>query len=113
MSLIYHIATASDWEQARRDGEYTMSTRGTTLEQQGFIHASTLRQVMPVANTIYAGDRDLVLLVIDETKVAAEIRYEPVPGSDTPFPHIYGPLNIDSVVETLPMEPDAQGLFSL
>jgi uncharacterized protein (DUF952 family) len=31
MALIYHIASAADWEQARRDGEYTKSTRGVSL----------------------------------------------------------------------------------
>jgi hypothetical protein len=41
VSVIYHIATGSDWVQARADGEYTTSTRGRTLAEQGFIHAST------------------------------------------------------------------------
>ncbi len=53
MSTIYHIATAADWEQACRDGQYTTSTRGTTLAQQGFIHTSTAEQVATVANMIY------------------------------------------------------------
>ena len=41
MSLIYHIATTADWDRAGRDGEYTTSTRGRTLAEEGFIHAST------------------------------------------------------------------------
>ena len=49
MTLIYHIAEAADWEQARRDGQYTMSTRGRTLAEEGFIHASTAAQVPLVA----------------------------------------------------------------
>jgi uncharacterized protein (DUF952 family) len=40
MSFIHHIAERGDWEQAVRDGEYTTSTRGLTLAQQGFIHCS-------------------------------------------------------------------------
>lgn len=112
MSIIYHIATAQDWEQARRDGQYTTSTRGKTLAEQGFIHASTAEQVAPVANVIYRGLPDLLVLVIDTDRVGPEIRWEAVPGSDAPFPHIYGPLNVDAVTETRPFEPGPDGEFS-
>jgi uncharacterized protein (DUF952 family) len=111
MSFIYHIATASDWAQAQAAGEYAMSTRGRTLAEQGFIHASTADQVAPVANMIYQGLPDLLVLVIDPDRVRPEIRFEPVTGWDQPFPHIYGALNADAVVETLRLEPDADGRF--
>ena len=29
------------------------------------------------------------------------------------FPHIYGPINLDAVVQVLDFEPDANGEFSL
>ncbi len=112
MSIIYHIATAADWEQARRDGQYTTSTRGRTLAQQGFIHGSTADQVAPVANMIYKDEPDLLVLVIDTDRVTPEIRYEEVPGWDAPFPRIYGPLNADAVVETRPLKPGSDGEFS-
>ena len=112
MSIIYHIAGASDWEQARRDGQYTTSTRGRSLAEQGFIHGSTADQVAPVANMFYEGLLDLVVLVIDTDRVRPEIRYEQVPGWDAPFPHIYGPLNADAVTESRPFEPGPDGEFS-
>lgn len=112
MGLIYHIAAASDWDQARRDGEYRVSTRGKSLADQGFIHAGTAHQVAPVANAVYGDDQGLVVLVIDVNRVGAEIRYEQVPGWKDPFPHIYGPLAVDEVVEIRPLEKDASGHFS-
>lgn len=112
MSVIYHIATAADWAQAQAAGEYTTSTLGRTLAEEGFIHASTAEQVAPVANMFYRGRPDLVLLVLDTGLVGPEIRLEPVPGWDEPFPHIYGPLNADAVVQARPLEPDAGGRFS-
>jgi glutathione S-transferase len=112
MSFIYHIATASDWDQAQRDGEYTTSTRGRTLAEEGFIHASTAEQVAPVANMIYKGEPDLLVLVIDADHIRAEIRHEPVAGWETRFPHIYGPLNTDAVVQARPLEPGPDGEFS-
>jgi uncharacterized protein (DUF952 family) len=112
MSIIYHVATAADWARAQRDGEYTTSTRGRTLGEEGFIHASTAGQVAPVANLFYKGEPDLVVLVIDTERVGSEIRYEQVPGWDAPFPHIYGPLNAAAVVDTRPLEADPDGEFS-
>jgi glutathione S-transferase len=107
MTLIYHIAEAADWEQAQRDGQYTMSTRGRTLAEEGFIHASTAAQVPLVAAAYYRDAPDLVLLVIDTERVGPELRYEQVPGQPDPYPHIYGPLNLDAVLETRPFDPPA------
>ena len=112
MPLIYHIATAADWDEARRVGEYTTSTRGRSLAEQGYIHASTERQVGPVANMIYTGLTDLLVLVIDPSRVSSEIKYEPVHGWDEPFPHIYGPLNPDAVIEARPLDTSADGRFT-
>jgi uncharacterized protein (DUF952 family) len=112
MALIYHITAASDWEQARRDGEYRLSTLGRSLADEGFIHASTAPQVALVANAFYQNASDLLVLFIDGDRVEPEIRYEHVPAADDPFPHIYGPLNVDAVVKTVPLERDASGRFT-
>lgn len=112
MGQIYHIAAAPDWEEAKRAGEYRISTRGKTLDEVGFIHAGDAHQVAPVANAIYGDDENLVVLVIDCARVKSEIRYDPVRGWEDPFPHIYGPLNLDAVVRTLVLERDTTGLFS-
>src|SRR5207245_71648 len=68
-----------------------MSTRGRTLAEEGFIHASTATQVPVVADAYYRDAPDLVLLVIDTERVRPELRYEQVPGQPDPYPHIYGP----------------------
>jgi uncharacterized protein (DUF952 family) len=112
MTLIYHIAAGADWKQAQADGTYQMSTRGVTLAQEGFIHASTAPQVAPVANAFYQGDDGVVVLVIDTELVEPEIRYEQPPGSSESFPHIYGPLSAAAVRRVLPLAADASGHFS-
>jgi uncharacterized protein (DUF952 family) len=113
VSRIYHIATRADWERARRSGEYTTSTVGRTLAEEGFIHASGPGQVTGVANRYYRGLRDeLLLLVIDPERVLAEIRYEDVPGAAAPYPHIYGPLNADAVVAVRPLPAGPDGTFA-
>jgi uncharacterized protein (DUF952 family) len=109
MSLIYHIAAGPIWAQAQRDGEYTMSTRDKTLAQEGFIHCSDASQVAGVANLFYPGERDLLLLVIDPERVTSRVQYDPV--ADQRFPHIYGPLNVDAVLEARPFAAGPDGTF--
>ena len=112
VSRIYHIATRADWEQAQADGEYTRSSVGKTLAEEGFIHASQASQVTGTANKYYRDvPGDLLLLVIDPGLLRAELRYDDVPGAELPFPHIYGPLNVDAVVEARPLAPEPDGTF--
>lgn len=109
--VIYHIATRADWADAVAAGEYRVSTRGRTLEQEGFLHASTLGQVTGVADAFYADAEDLVVLVIDPERLTAPLRYDPVPGADEPFPHIYGPLNLDAVTGFAELRQDGEGRY--
>ena len=110
MALIFHIADAGDWEQARAQGEY----RVASLDSEGFIHLSTAQQVVPVANRFYTEIAGLVLLVVDSQRLSADLRYEPpVPAENTDalFPHLYGPLNLDAVVDVVQFSPGADGYF--
>ncbi|MCO6007186.1 DUF952 domain-containing protein [Actinoallomurus purpureus] len=96
-SLIFHIAERAAWEAARDTGRpYEVSTRGRTLAEEGFIHASRdEEQVRNVRRAFYAGLDDLVLLVIDPEDL--DVRHEPV-GDDV-FPHIYGPIPPSAVID--------------
>ncbi len=98
---IYHLALSSDWEAARATGDYRISTRGVTLEQEGFIHASRADQWPVVRERFYADVTEpLILLTIDPARLTADLRVEFVPEADDSFPHVYGPINLDAVVTT-------------
>jgi uncharacterized protein (DUF952 family) len=89
--MIFHIAHRSDWESAIASGEYRVSSRGRTIDDEGFIHASTAEQLSATALRFYADDREpLVVLTLEEERIAAsgiELRWE---GGAELFPHIYG-----------------------
>ena len=108
MTELFHLADRQQWEAARTAGRYEISTRGRTLQEEGFIHCSQRHQVRTVADAIFAGADDLVLLTIDAERVPAPIRYE---GPD--FPHIYGPLPVDAVVAAVPVHRDEAGRLDL
>lgn len=118
MSLVYHITTQNAAIQARLSGEY----RPKSLETDGFIHFSQRHQVLDVANAFYRGQTDLVILVIEPSRLKAELRYEApahpsasssAPGPENQFPHLYGPLNMDAVLEVVEFPSDENGLFTL
>jgi uncharacterized protein (DUF952 family) len=106
---IFHVALRSDWEAAERSGAYTVSTRGRTLAEEGFIHASRGDQWQGVRDRYYADvDDPLVLLVIDTDRLRSPVVEEVPDGASETFPHIYGPLNPDAVVQAVPLDPAGQ-----
>lgn len=65
--------------------------------------------MVDVANKYYAGANDMLLLHIDPKLLASALKWEPpahidespaLPG-DPFFPHIYGPINTDAVIEII------------
>ena len=107
--MILHIATRADWEQARSQGYY----EGPTLATEGFIHASRRSQVVEVADRLFRGRDDLVLLVIDEERLSAEVRPENLEGGSELYPHVYGRVECDAVASVLPFDPGPDGRFTL
>ena len=98
---IFHIADVDDWAAALVAGDYRVSTRGVSLADEGFIHASRGSQVEGVRAAFYADPSlRLVLLEIDPARLDVELRLEVPPGADEAFPHIYGPLRTGAVVAT-------------
>lgn len=109
MSKLLHIARRENWAAAVRKGDY----RPESLVDEGFIHCSLPEQVVSVADAMYRGQPDLVLLVIDPDRVPAEIRFEDCYQSGQEFPHIYGPLPVAAVDQVVAFESDPEGRFSL
>jgi uncharacterized protein (DUF952 family) len=110
---LFHITERAAWLQAVPAREYRMSTRGVTLEEQGYIHCSLRHQLRGVAELVYGDADDLVILVIDRDKLSAPVRYEaPGPGAEE-YPHIYGALPVDAVTGVLTVRRDSAGRLTL
>jgi uncharacterized protein (DUF952 family) len=54
--------------------------------------------VAGVLARFYVGVADLLLLHIDEQHLTSELKYEPASDASGLFPHIFGPINKDAVV---------------
>ncbi|TDO44515.1 uncharacterized protein (DUF952 family) [Kribbella sp. VKM Ac-2527] len=113
MPSILHIAFVEEWNAARAAGSYRISSRGKSLDDGAtFIHASRPEQVAMVANFAYDDVTEpLCLLVIDTERLVSALCDEDLDGTGMSFPHIYGPLNLDAVVDVLPYERGTDGLW--
>jgi len=117
--MIYHLTTRADWQQAQNNGFYT----APSLNTEGFIHASTVEQILPVANAFYRDVIEPILLEIDTEKLIVDLKWEdPVhpnpekaPSSHIPnlFPHIYGQLNLEAVVAIHDLSKNSDGDYEL
>lgn len=105
ITSILHICERTAWEDAVQRGEY----RAASLDSEGFIHASLPEQVLWVANQFYRDAGPLILLHIDPQRLTASLQYDPV--GEERFPHIYGPINLEAVVEAVAFDPDPDGIF--
>jgi uncharacterized protein (DUF952 family) len=108
LSLILHATTRAAWIDGAAAGAFT----APSLAAEGFIHCSTPGQLERVARAFPRLD-ELVLLCVDETRVRAEIRYEGSHEGGERFPHVYGPIDLDAVVDVVALPADAAGRYVL
>ncbi|KQR08687.1 hypothetical protein ASF78_20395 [Cellulomonas sp. Leaf334] len=106
------MAHRTDWDEALVTGEYRTSTRGASLDDVGFIHASRREQLPAVARFVHAGDtEELCVLVLDSETIEAagtDVRLEDG-GDGQLFPHVFGPIRPEWVHDVLPAVIGADG----
>ena len=115
--MIFHITSRIAWDEAQKHGDYRIES----LTTEGFIHCSTLSQVLSVANNFYKGQSGLILLEIEPTLLSSKLKWEPPSGGTPPpgvplgdkFPHVYGPINLDSVIRVVDLTSKPDGTFDL
>ena len=107
MPIIYHLAAGSEWESCASSPEY----RASSLAEEGFIHCSEDEaQMLRVANRLFNGRTDLVVLDLNLDVLNSPLKREPSRSGEI-YPHIYGPINTDAVVRVRRLLPDAGGIF--
>lgn len=82
----------------RNNGEY----RCESLDTEGFIHCCDRNQLVGVVSRYYQDVDDVVLLLLDADKITAALIRENTVGGSELFPHIYGPINSEAVIDTVP-----------
>ena len=108
-----HLTTKQAWEDALKVGTYSLSTKGKTLEEVGFIHGSFADQVEEVAGFVFAGStEELVVLHLNIDKLESHgilVRVEEASNGKS-YPHIYGaiPCKLVDGVSTAHINPEGR-----
>lgn len=102
---IYKICPESLWREAQSLGVF----EGAPVDlADGFIHFSTADQVTETAAKHFAGQRELLLVAVDAAMLGSKLKYEVSRGGAL-FPHLYGALELASVLWVRPLPLDAEG----
>ena len=104
--ITYHGVPERYWDTLAPSEPYVPPD----FEREGFVHCTDGREAISITLTRYYKEvgGDWLVLSIDKSRIAAPVKYEDPAGI---FPHVYGPLNRDAIVDVRPIGRAADGTF--
>jgi uncharacterized protein (DUF952 family) len=99
--FIYHVISQREWESIAGTQFYSPQS----LLDEGFIHFSFKEQIPGVIERYYKDQKGLFVLKVEVNKIKSRLEFEMVPNIGL-FPHLFGKLNIDSIVGVFPLSID-------
>ena len=93
---LIHVTTEEAWQGAADSGSYFPPG----FDAEGFIHCCHRSQLERVLDDHFAARDDVLLLVLERSLIAADVRYERASNGDD-YPHIYGPIEPAAVTQSL------------
>jgi uncharacterized protein (DUF952 family) len=107
--ILFHLTTRDDWKADQAEGNYEPES----LETEGFIPCSSGHQIEETANRLFAGKQKILLLVIDVSSLHPQVKYEEDSESGDKFPHIYGPINTNAIIDKIDIHAEDDGKFKI
>ena len=105
----YKVLTAEQMAALEQDGRFD----GAPVDvADGYIHLSTAAQLTGTLAKHFAGQSDLHVAAVDLGSFGESLRWEAARGGEL-FPHLYGPLLLETVVAYGPLERDGDGAVRL
>ncbi len=99
MPLIYKIATAAEWSEAKSSGRYI----GAPVDKaDGFIHFSTVETVRETAAKHFTGQQGLILAALNADALGPDLKWEVSRGGAL-FPHLYRIMEMHEVLWAKPL----------
>jgi len=105
----YKVLSADELALLERDGSWSGSADD---QRDGFVHLSTAEQLAGTLRKHFAGRTDLQLAAVDLGSFGASLRWEESRDGQL-FPHLYGPLLLETVIAYGPVEHAEDGSVRL
>jgi len=105
----YKVLTADQMATLEQDGAFA----GAPVDvADGYIHLSTAAQLTETVNRHFAGQTDLHIAAVDLGSFGGSLKWEESRGGQL-FPHLYGPLLLETVIAYGPLDRDDDGKVKL
>lgn len=101
----FKILTKDQFAQFKADGVFTGAPIDLT---DGYIHMSTRDQAAETAAKHFAGQDELVMVMVDLAALGEAVKWEESRGRAL-FPHLYGDLPMSAVAGKVVLRLDEQG----
>ncbi|WP_267392945.1 MULTISPECIES: DUF952 domain-containing protein [unclassified Sphingomonas] len=96
----YKVLTAEQMATLEHDGSFA----GAPIDlEDGYVHLSTAEQLTETVDKHFAGQLDLHVAAVDLGSFGQSLKWEPSRGGQL-FPHLYGPLLLETVIAYGPLE---------
>ncbi|USU12650.1 DUF952 domain-containing protein [Sphingomonadaceae bacterium OTU29THOMA1] len=105
----YKVLTAEQMAALERDGTFPGAPVDLT---DGYLHMSTAAQLSETVDKHFAGQSDLHVAAVDLGSLGDSLKWEESRGGQL-FPHLYGPLLLETVIAYSPLERDEDGTVRL
>ena len=105
----YKVLTADQMATLEKDATFA----GARVDlADGYIHLSTAGQLTETVDKHFAGQTDLHVAAIDLGSFGNSLKWEESRGGQM-FPHLYGPLLLETVIAYGPLRRSADGKVML
>jgi uncharacterized protein (DUF952 family) len=105
----YKVLTADQMQALEQDGRFA----GAPIDlADGYVHLSTADQLTETVDKHFAGQTGLWVAAVDLAAQGERLRWEPSRGGQL-FPHLYGPLLLETVVAYSPVAREHDGRVRL
>ena len=105
---IFHFTPKELWN-AKNPSDYL--PKG--FDSEGFIHCSFSHQLFRSVNKHADKSKTHVVLKINPKALTSKLVYENTSGGTEDYPHIYGPINREAILEEFDLVFTADGSFNL
>lgn len=105
--VILHCIEKKKWEEVKHFDSFGKEQ----IELEGFIHCSPVEYFWRVAADFRSIEEELVLLCIETEKVNAIIKWEDGDNCGRAYPHVYGEINMNAVIDVLEYRKDNEGNY--
>ena len=108
LEFIFKVINKEEWQKAKQSGTYGGSDKD---KKDGYIHFSEDDQVLETLKKHYPKKENLVLLKVNAFKLE-HLLWEQASNGDM-YPHLYSPLDVNTVVDEFELSLNEDGTHKL